>query len=163
MRATEVNVREYFTPLLGQSPWRARRGVGSFLTFEFGPKVKVDRHYRGKWRLWIYQAVWQLRRNGNEVVNSDAERRYIDLAVGRLEEIPLADVGFDASSSTTVFQFGDFRLTVKPADYLENRDERDHAWMLFMPDNKVLSVGPKGVVVSVESADRIPATRLSSK
>jgi hypothetical protein len=162
MRATEINIREYLSLLRGKAPWRVRLGVGSFLTFEFGPRVKAGAHYRGTWHLWIYQAVWQLLRDENEIVNSDAERRYIELAVRRLEDVPLTEVEFDATSGKTIFQFREFRLAVMPADYLENADGRDHSWMLFMPENQVLSVGPRGQA-SLAPADRIPAARLSSK
>ncbi len=145
MKTVAVDIREYFRPITGQRPWRAHLGVGSFLLFDFGARVKEDHHFRGEWHLWIFQANWILLHGDRTVADSDSVRQAIALAIQRLESCALTHVKFDPEKSVTEFIFGDFRLVVSPADYLENPDERDNYWLFFMPDDTVLSVGPNGV------------------
>jgi hypothetical protein len=138
---------QYFSPVKGQRPWRARLGVGSFLTFEFGPRIRANGHEHGAWHLWIYMSKWALTHRDRELVNSDSDRHAISVAVRRLEGVDFTGMKFDSKNSTTAFLFGDFRLVVTPADYLDSPDERDEYWLFFMPDNEVLTVGPGGVKV----------------
>src|SRR5271157_717456 len=147
MRTVALDIQHYFKPIAGQRPWRARLGVGSFLTFDFGHKVKEDRHFRGEWHLWVYQANWSLLHGDRKLADSNSERHIIEVAIRRLEGVDFTGAEFDPQNSTTVFLFEDFRLFVTPADYLDSPDERDEYWLFFMPDNLVLTVGPGGVEV----------------
>jgi hypothetical protein len=144
-RTVKPDIREYFKPIVGQRPWRARSGVGSFLTFEFGRKVKEDHHVRGEWHLWVYEAKWSLFHGDRKLVDSDSSQEAVEVAVRRLEFFELTKVKFDRQNSATEFTFGDFSLIVSPADYLPDPDERDEYWLLFMPDSEVLTVGPGGI------------------
>jgi hypothetical protein len=145
MRTVAVDIQEYFRPVVGQRPWRARLGVGSFLTFDFGRRIKEDHHFRGEWHLWIYLAKWSLIHGDRKLADSDSERQTIDVAIRRLEYSELRKVKFNTQNLVTEFIFGHFRLVVSPADYLEDPDDRDEYWLFFMPDNTVLTVGPGGV------------------
>lgn len=147
MKAAAVDIRQYFQPVFGTPPWRVKLGVGSFLTFEFGPRIKTDGHVHGRWHLWIYLSNWKLFRGERQLVDSDADRKLITISTRRLEEEPLTDIDFNSRTRKTTFSFGDFRLVVSPADYLDSPDERDHYWIFFMPDNEVLAVGPAGMRV----------------
>jgi hypothetical protein len=144
MKDASSNARKYFDVILGEKPWRARLGIGSFLTFDFGPRQRNNGHFVGKWRLWIYQAEWILRNREKEIVTSESERRYIALAVRRLENEPLSDVVVEPSKMRTEFRFGSFQLLVRPATYLSREElmERDHYWFFFMPGQRVLTFGP---------------------
>jgi hypothetical protein len=62
-----------------------------------------------------------------------------------LEQAPFRGVELQSDRPETVFIFGDFRLAVLPADYIEDPDKRDNYWMFFMPEERVLAVGPEGV------------------
>jgi len=124
--------------------------VGSFLTFEFGPRVKTDGHVHGRWHLWIYLSNWKLFRGERQLVDSDADRKLITISTRRLEGKSLTDIDFNVRTRKTTFSFGDFRLVVSPADYLHSPDERDHYWIFVTPDNEVLAVGPSGVRVEKE-------------
>jgi hypothetical protein len=146
-RTLALDIGEYFKPIVGQRPWRARLGVGSFLTLEFGRKVKEDHHIRGEWHLWIYQANWSLLHDDRKLADSDSRQETIEVAVRRLEFFELRKVRFDSQRSVTEFAFGQFRLIVSPADYLPDPDEQDEYWLLFMPNNEVLTVGPGGIDV----------------
>lgn len=147
MSTVAVDIQECFKPIQGQRPWRVRLGVGSFLTLEFGPKVRANGHEHGTWHLWIYMSNWVLTHCGRQLVNSDSARHPISAAVRRLEREEFAGAQFDSKNSTSTFSFGDFRLVVTPADYLDQPDDRDEHWMFFMPPNLVLTVGPGGVDV----------------
>jgi hypothetical protein len=152
MKAIDIDIGSYFQPVLGQRPWRARLGVGSFLTFEFGRRVKENGHIRGEWHLWIYQSNWVLLHRDRPLVSSDSERQSISVAVRRLENTSFTNVDFDSNTLTTTFEFEDFRLIVSPADYLDEPDERDEYWLFFLPEKQVLTVGPKGA--SIGSSDQ---------
>jgi len=141
-----ADIRQYFKPVLGSPPWRVKLGVGSFVTFEFGPRKKVDGHMQGERRLWIYLSNWMLLHGERQLVNSDTERRLISVAIRRLEGAALTDVQLDSRDFRTTFIFGGFRLVVSAADYLDDPDKRDHYWLFFMP-GEVLRVGPGGVTV----------------
>jgi len=147
MRAAAIDIRPYFEPLLHTRPWRAKLGYGSFLTFEFGRRIKNDGHVHGEWHLWIYQSNWRLMHGNRELANSDSDRRVIATAVRRLEGASLSEVNFDPEQSKSTFAFDDFRLVVSPADYLDDPDERDEFWLLFMPNKEILTVGPGGIHV----------------
>ena len=147
MKAVSVDIGQYFKPIEGLRPWRARLGVGSFLTFDFGRRIREDHHFRGEWRLWIYQATWSLLHGDRKLADSDSKQHVIELAVQRLEKANLTSVKLDPQNSVTQFAFADFRLLVSPADYLDAADERDEYWLFFMPENVVLTVGPGGVNV----------------
>jgi hypothetical protein len=147
MKAAAVDIRQYFQPVFGTSPWRVKPGVGSFLTFEFGPRVKTDGHVHGRWHLWVYLSNWKLFRGERQLVDSDADRKLIAISTRRLEGESLTNIDFNSRTRETTFFFGDFRLVVSPADYLDSAEERDHYWIFFMPDNEVLAVGPAGIRV----------------
>jgi hypothetical protein len=157
MKTEAVQIRQYFQPVLGARPLRVKPGVGSFLTFEFGPRSKAYGHLQARWRLWIYLSNWTVFHGDHQLVDSDADRKRITVIAHRLEEeASLTNVDFDPSSRKTTFFFDDFRLVVSPADYLENVDDRDDYWIFFMPDNKVLAAGPSGIHVEQEN-DRHPS------
>ena len=147
MKAATPNIREYFEPVLGTRPWKAKLGVGSFLTLDFGRRVKDHGHIHGEWHLWIYLSNWALLHRNRRLADSDSDRRVISVSVRRLEETSLTDLRFEHGQLKTTFVFGDFRLVVSPADYLDDADERDYYWLLFMPSKEVLRVGPNGIKV----------------
>jgi len=145
--SSSVGITEYFAPIKGHRPWRVRLGVGSFLTFEFGPKLRVNGHEHGSWHLWIYLSDWTLTHAGREVVSSESDRRAISIAVRRLEEAEFSGIDFKRRTSRTAFSFGDFRLLVTPADYIDEPNQDDHYWLFFMPEHRVMAVGPCGVEI----------------
>jgi hypothetical protein len=156
MKAAATDIRQHFGSLLHTRPWKARLGVGSFLTFEFGRRIKDHGHLHGEWHLWVYQSNWVLFHGGRQLANSDSDRRVISVSIRRLEEAALSDVLLEPQDLKTTFVFDDFRLVVSPADYLEDADKRDHYWLLFMPTNQVLTVGPGGIRVENSETPRVP-------
>src|ERR1035441_4025649 len=159
MKAAVVDIRQYFQPVMQTPPWRVKLGVGSFLTLEFGPRVRDHGHIRGQWHLWIYLSNWKLFRGDRQLVASDADRKLITVSTRRLEEKALTNLDFDARTQETTFFFDDFRLVVSPADYLDRPDDRDDYWMFFMPGNEVLLAGPAGIRVNQADAPQLNRKR----
>jgi hypothetical protein len=151
MKTVETDITQFFKPVMNMRPWRVRIGVGSFITFEFGDKVREHGRLHGAWHLWVYMAEWSLRRNARELATSDSDRPCMSVAVRRLEEQPLTDVQVSADHRTTTFVFGDFQLIVRPAEYLDDPDERDEYWILFLPSRAIVALGPGGITVESES------------
>ena len=145
MKTVAIDVATHFDEIKGQRPWRARLGHGSFLTFDFGPRVVRDGRFHGAWRLWVYLSNWVLTHNGQQIATSDSNRHQMAIAVRRLESVPFTGVDFDSQNQVTVFRFENFRLSVSPADYIENPDPRDEYWLFFTPGDAVLTVGPNGL------------------
>lgn len=152
MKTTAIDIRHYFQPVIGTRPWRVKLGVGSFLTFEFGHRIKDHGHIHGTFHLWIYQSTWVLLRGDRQLADSDSDRRVIAASIRRLEDTPLTNVDFGPHGPKTIFVFDDFRLVVSPADYLDDPDKRDHYWLFFMPNKEVLAVGPGGISVEPSNA-----------
>jgi hypothetical protein len=157
MKVTAAQVREYFRPVLGIRPLRAQPGVGSFLTFEIGPRSRNYGHLQARWRLWIYLSNWILFHGDHKLLDWKADRKRIAIIAHRLEEeTSLTNVDYNSRSEKTTFSFGDFRLVVSPADCLENVSDRDAYWVFFMPGNQVLAAGPRGIHLEREGA-RLPS------
>jgi hypothetical protein len=162
MKGTAIKIHQYFEPVIGLRPLRVKLGLGSFLTFEFGPRSKSHGHLCARWRLWIYLSNWSLSHRGHQLVDSDSERRRINIVAHRLEEeARLTGVEFDPRSRRTTFLFNDFRLVVSPADYLEDADEQDDYWIFFMPNDQVLAVCPSGI--HTERPDALHAAMTGKK
>src|ERR1700680_4473447 len=97
MKVAGVQIRQYFQPVFGLRPLRVRPGVGSFLTFEFGPRSRNYGHLVARWRLWIYLSNWILFHGDHRLLDSDAEHKRIEVIANRLqEEALLTDIDFDA-------------------------------------------------------------------
>jgi hypothetical protein len=145
MKTAAIDIHQCFQPVIGTQPWRVKPGVGSFLTFEFGSRIKPSGHVQGQWHLWIYLSNWKLFHGDRLLVDSNADRKPITLATRRLEGEVLSAVDFDPRARETVFTFKDFRLVVSPADYLQGTDDRDKYWIFYMPNDEVLAAGPSGI------------------
>ena len=147
-KLTPEKAMEQFQPLFGLKPWRARLGYGSFLTFEFGNLVKEMGHQHGEWHLWVYQCDWSLLSEGRRAVDSDARRTLIDRWVRLLEKEPLTNVK-QVQPGEWAFSFGvRHRLLCRPP---ANNGTNDPYWYLFMPDHRVMEVGP-GDRIAMEHA-----------
>jgi hypothetical protein len=153
MKVAAAQIREYFQPILGVRPLRVQPGVGSFLTFEIGPRSRNYGHLQARWRLWIYLSNWVLFHGDHKLLDWKADRKRMSIIAHRLEEeAALTNVDYDSRREKTTFSFGDFRLVVSPADYLEKVSDRDAYWIFFMPDNQVLAAGPAGIRLEREES-----------
>ena len=155
MRLTRSAALRCFGPVLGKRPWRASLGFGSFLTFEFGQRVRHGRFWHGTWHLWIYMASWRLEGPHGLLATSDSPRELIRRVVPRLAAHPLTAVEIKPGARYTTFEFGRrFVLKVAPfsAEEETNTDPADY-WLFFMPRHMVLAVRPR-CRISMGRSDR---------
>jgi hypothetical protein len=131
-------IREQLEPILGMRPWRARLGWGSFLTFDFGKKVRQDNHWCGTWHIWIQNCKWRLAKGERKIVDSESERHLMENAIRNLENYVLSDFQTQHDAELTLFVFGpDLRLICSP--YPDPEPDED-IWTLFAP-GQILTVG----------------------
>jgi hypothetical protein len=156
VRVTSTAARRYFDPLIGKRPWRASLGWGSFLTFEFGQRVRRGQFWHGSWHLWLYMCSWRLSDPQGRVVTSESPRVSIGRVVNRLAAHPLTGVEIERRGRCTTFEFGrKFSLRCAPFSREEEANNIDPAdyWMLFMPRHMVLVARP-GSRISIQRSDR---------
>ena len=155
VRLTRSAALRCFGPMLGKRPWRASLGFGSFLTFEFGQRVRHGEFWHGRWHLWIYMSSWRLDGPRGFLVTSDSARELIARVVPRLTAHPLTAVDIKPGARCTTFEFGQrFFLNVTPFGVEEEThpDPADY-WMFFMPRHMVLTLRPR-CRISIQRSDR---------
>ncbi|MFJ3788783.1 hypothetical protein [Kitasatospora sp. NPDC090091] len=140
-------------PLLGQPAWDVRRGIGSFVTMEFGEPLPPDRSGRvyGRWHLWIQMAAWRLETADRVLVGS--EDQGLEEALTRLEGRPLTSVVIKPSTLETRFDFDGLRLETFPMYRRDGEEgELDH-WLLWLGTGEVLVAGSE-LTVEPAGGDR---------
>jgi hypothetical protein len=148
-----------FRPLLGQRPWRASVGWGSFVTLEFGGKRLYNGHYHGDWHLWLYQCEWTLTSNGRLMANSESKKKLMQLAIDNLKGAELTDFSFDSQRRITEFVFEN-HLELKCKPYADAAPDEDY-WILFTPDQQVAGLRESGL--KYEPMDGVPVASLSRR
>lgn len=136
--------------------WNVRRGHGTSLTFEFGQprlfvrepvelpaerSLRVRRlfarrtvHLRGEWHLWIHSGDWSVYDESRLVGDCTTPRR-MDRAAAFLDGQKLIDCRIVVRGMRCIFQFDlGGRLETMPLD------RSSEQWMLFEPDERVLTV-----------------------
>ena len=152
MEKTE-NLEGLIKPLLGKKCWQARKGHGSFLTFDFG-KVKIPSRpsrsrfgkkrmlpAKGEWHLWIMMCEWVIKRHNIMIAHSESSDEDIENIVSQIKGLKIEKIGFyqDSDDSLFVFENG---YTIQTHPY-EDGDENDEQWLLFTPNNYVISYANK--------------------
>ena len=142
MRLKE-EVETLFRGLRGQTAWGAKVGWGSFVTVEFGRRSLQDRHFHGDWHVWLYQCDWTLKSKTHEMANSESKKGLMQAAVENLNGRQLLDTSFDPKRMGTTFTFeGNVVLRCEP--YADAKPD-EQCWMLFMPDNQVVTLDARGL------------------
>jgi hypothetical protein len=155
VRATRSAAVRCFEPILGKRAWRASLGFGSFLTFEFGKRVRHGKFWHGTRHLWIYMSSWRLDGPDGLLATSDSPRKLISRVVPRLVAHPLTAVEIKPRARCTTFEFGrQFLLKVTPFSEEEetSTDPADY-WLFFMPRRMVLTFRPR-CGISIQRSDR---------
>jgi len=156
VRVTSIAARRCFDPLIGKRPWQASLGWGSFLTFDFGQRVKQGQFWHGSWHLWLYMCAWSLNDVHGQIVSADSPSVSIGRAVNRLSAHALTNVEIERRGRCTTFEFGKrFSLRCVPFGQGEEVNNIDPAeyWMLFMLRHRVLVACP-GSRISIQRSDR---------
>jgi hypothetical protein len=143
-------IQERFEGLLGKPAWNVKKGIGSFITMEFGqPIVNEGGHVHGEWHLWVYDCAWRLETQEKVLAASEDEPTVIENALHLLNGLAIENIALVLPSleSSLSFEQG-YALRLFPV----NSSDVEH-WMLFTPEGKVLVIGP-GMDWSYQDADR---------
>lgn len=116
---------DVFSQIYGLPAWQVRKGVGSFLTLEFGePYLRIRAPYlsqsespavqthaarrqvtvAGQRHLWIYMCNWTISTNGIELAHNEASDTAIEKATQYLGGQILLSVTVEPQAAKTVFE-----------------------------------------------------------
>ena len=138
-----INIHEHLKPIFGMKTVACAFRLGSFLTFDFGEKVRRDNHLFGAWHLWIQYCDWQLAKGERIIVESESARHLMQNAVRNLEKYPLTDVVTQTEPEKWIFLFGtDLRLVCTP---YASQDTDEDIWTLFSLGSILMSVSIIGL------------------
>lgn len=164
-----------FTPLVGELAWHVRRGVGTFLTMEFGaphlrtrepigprdisePRV-VRRlknrlvHIVGDWHLWIQHAEWKLRTSHGQLNSNDDIGTTADAVLSDLDgqKLIAAKTLADGTRWHLMFDLGG-ELEIWPASY--ESDASDELWGLYSWQSEIVICQQNGMLKRELSAQQ---------
>ncbi len=145
-----TRIQELINPLIGQKAWNVSLGVGSFLTFEFGEKVKKtdERYAHGEWHLWIQFCEWILKEDKAVLAENESPRSEIRKMIPRLEGLRILSFKVNSFAETSIDFENEFSLQLKVSPFEEKGED---LWWLFMPDENVLKLNSKDVIVNKAS------------
>jgi hypothetical protein len=133
-----TRIAEIVDPVVGLRAWGAALGHGSFVTIEFGDPVPAVGKVHGAWHLWVYDCAWRIEIGAELVAGSADEREDLDKAVPRINGRALLGFVLRESVDARLRFEGDLVLSLFP----HSSRDTDH-WMLFTPEHKVLTLGPR--------------------
>jgi len=144
-----------FGNLYGKPCWGVWKGIGSFLTFNFGkPHLVVDEPIvasaeaskkvreslarrkvmaKGDWRLWIYCCAWEVLRNGKPFARSESTNARIRRAADFLNGQKLVRFSIVPRGLHCIFEF-DLGGVLKTHPFSRTHEQ----WLLYEPTGKVL-------------------------
>ena len=139
----DVNkIQDKYKPLLGEKAWKVSIGHSSYIAFEFGKPIektsKTDTYIRGEWHLWIYTPAWFLETDHEFMAAGigDSVDTLVS-AVKLMEGVTLQSIDIHPPSFETIIIFdNNLRLHIFPSA------ARESMWMLYTPDNNVLTIAP---------------------
>jgi len=136
----QSNAKDLIKKALNLSVWQAKKGTGSFLTFDMGERVAIKRKDgttfdRGSFHLWIYLCDWEISVNGNVLARSDA----IDADIGK------AVKSFDGQKISSIDQVNINTIEIKASDGLSITlfgndkvyEQDDDFFILYTPNGNV--------------------------
>jgi hypothetical protein len=118
--------------------WNAKRGIGTFLTFEIGDEVKPG---TGRLHVWVQYASWSLKRRGRELLSSEHHADEYAEPLSWLDGRSLREITTHGGGGPTVVTItfsNDFELQAF-AD-LENYAPEDDLVSFFESDGGIISV-----------------------
>jgi hypothetical protein len=159
-QATVLDAEESVRQLVGKPAWGSRIGFGTFLTIEFGkrirPLVKIAVP-SGEWHLWLYGCDWRIEQSGEVVAASQDTREHLMAAARRLEGKILESVSLDSPAYDATYRFNGGVILRTFSIYSEEGGMR--SWYLFTPVGKVLAVGPGSILEWHKSERQIALDR----
>jgi hypothetical protein len=108
-------------------------------------------HVAGQWLWWVYVAFWTVLDKDRPLATTSSARRAQADATLLLDGQKLSDVRVDLRTGATVLWF-DLGGVVKIRR--RSRVSKDELWLLYDPDNRLLSVRGDGSICRYASEDR---------
>jgi hypothetical protein len=140
---TSIDLTRLGTELAGAPCWAAKRGHGSFLTFDLGDRVtrvtKRGSREVGAFHLWVYMAEWTLRAGVHEA-GSGASPAVIDSVLARFLGLPITTISIDP----LVITFGSRDARSIALTPMEDVEDADPLFMLYLPDHRLLKATQSG-------------------
>lgn len=140
-----------FSRLYGKPCWSVWKGIGSFLTLNFGkPHLRIrepiaahpgaskyvreslerrNAIVKGDWRLWIYCCDWEVRNKGRLIGRSSSSDKRIEQTARFLNGEKLVHFTLLPKGVRCVFEF-DLRTVLETKPFSKNHEQ----WLLFEPD-----------------------------
>jgi hypothetical protein len=163
--------RELLGPLIGQLVWSVRRGVGTFLTMEFGgahlavrepiqPRSSSSEKAQrslvrrrvsvvGDWHLWIKYGEWKLSAAQGALDSRTPLGSPLDECLRDLDGQKLASIDAGAASNSLVLAFDlGARLEIWPSAEIPDDQWSLHRWdgdiAAYQSDGSLVFEKPKG-------------------
>jgi hypothetical protein len=145
------DIRDAFSEVCGLPTWLVRKGVGSFLTLEYGdphlqiqeprwsrselPEVRKSADRRrvivsGRWHLWIYMCNWTISSNGTLLADNKASSDAINEVSQYLDGQILLSVEVLPEDVKTVFRF-DLGGELATWPYPDEGGRHEEQWLLY--------------------------------
>lgn len=120
-----------------REPFQAKSKSRDIIELFAHRQVKV----KGEYWLWLFICYWRLSFNGIKAASNRSPIRLRNKAVWKLDGQILTNVTVDSESGSTTF---DFDLGAKLQVRSWERKSDDELWLLYKPDNYVLTVRADG-------------------
>jgi len=139
-----AQIQNIISPMLNHKAWGVYLGLESFVILEFGSPIthltKKNSVVHGEWHVWVYDCAWRLEK-GNEVIGGSSDpREHLTDAVKIMNDLMLQPVVLTPPSLETTFFFEqEVSLHLFP---VSTQDRDADQWRLYLPDGKVLVIGP---------------------
>jgi hypothetical protein len=161
-------IEALFAPLVGQLVWQVRRGIGSFLTLEFGmphlsirepiaprasrsPKVRRNLMRRGvyvtgDWHLWVQYGDWVLSTFAGALTSEDPAGSPSDECIRDLDGQRFLSVESGDTKGSFAFRFDlGGVLEIRPSAEIS-----DNQWSLYIWERDIVSCSSAGKLVRSE-------------
>lgn len=147
-------LEQAFRPLYGQPCWHVQKGIGSFLTLEFGqpalhitePTPRRKRRVavvHGEWHLWVYCCDWQYWQERQCLSTNASSTKTIRRAAMKLNGQALVNASITARATVLEFDLGGrLELVYNATDYDDL--EKTEQWMLYEPAGYVYTLRADG-------------------
>lgn len=135
--------------VIGQKAWGVKRGIGSFVTMEFGqplPPKYPNGTSHGEWHLWVYGGAWRLEKGEHVVVASEDDQTKIETEIRCLEGCALDSFEVMTPALDALLTFEQEIVLRIFSMYSEEAEDRGmDNWLLYTPDaGNVITVHPGG-------------------
>lgn len=147
-----TDVKEIFRDIVGLPCWNVKRGIGTFITIDFGkPRIRIAepnsrRSNRqmilyGEWHLWIYDCHWRIYSNSASVATDESNDSDINKWVRYLDGQKLTSVTYNGKETIFLFDLGGTIITY-PVDVHNGIDQ----WILYHEDQAVANLTNAGKI-----------------